>query len=170
MTTIELLALNRTDWERVAEDPAIFAVQRNVTLGPDPDVLREVAKQTLGLFDRTGVTSQPWSGYLALDRVRDIVVGTCGFTAPPDPHGVVEIAYFTFPGFEGLGVASAMAAGLVDRARSAAGVRRLIAHTLPETNASTRILEKTGFRQCGDDIDPEVGLVWRWERDPIPDD
>jgi ribosomal-protein-alanine N-acetyltransferase len=170
MATIELLALSRTDWESVAEDPTIFARQRHVTLGPDPDVLRAVAKQTIVLFDRSGVTSQPWSGFLALDRARDIVVGTCGFTAPPDSQGVVEIAYFTFPGFEGLGVASAMAAGLVDCARSAAGVRRLIAHTLPERNASTRILEKTGFRQFGDDMDPEVGVVWRWERDPISGD
>ena len=167
MATIELLALDRTDWERVAEDPAIFAGQHKVALGAEPDFLRTVAKQTLTLLDRTGVTTPPWSGYLALDRARDTIVGICSFTAPPDSEGVVEIAYFTFPGFEGVGVATAMAAELVACARSATGVRRLITHTLPEKNASTRILEKTGFRRFGDVIDPEDGLVWRWERDPI---
>jgi GNAT acetyltransferase-like protein len=170
MATINLLALDQTDWERVAEDPAIFAGQHKVTLGAEADLLRAVAKQTLILFGRTGVTTQPWSGYLALDRARDIIVGTCGFKAPPDTEGVVEIAYFTFPGSEGLGVASAMAAGLVDRATRAVGVRRLRAHTLPERNASTRILEKTGFRLLGEAIDPEDGQVWRWERDPIATD
>src|SRR5438445_544822 len=60
MATISLLALDRTDWERVAEDPAIFARQHKVTLGAEPDLLRAVAKQTLILFDRTGVTTQPW--------------------------------------------------------------------------------------------------------------
>src|SRR4030081_3746635 len=104
MATLNLLALDRTDWESVAEDPAIFAGRHKVTLGAEPDLLRAVAKQTLILFDRTGVTTQPWSGYLALDRTRNIV-GTCGFKAPPDTEGVVEIAYFTFPGSEGLGVA-----------------------------------------------------------------
>ena len=38
-------------------------------------------------------------------------------------------------------------------------------HTLPEPNASTRILEKTGFKRAGETIDPESGPVWRWERD-----
>jgi hypothetical protein len=64
-------------------------------------------------------------------------------------------------------VASAMAAGLVERARSAVGVRRLRAYTLPEKNASTRVLEKIGFRWLGDAIHPEDGPVWRWERDPF---
>jgi ribosomal-protein-alanine N-acetyltransferase len=166
MATINLLVLDRTDWERAAEDPAMFAEQHKVTVSAEQDLLRAVARQTLILFDRTGVTTQPWSGYLALDRARNTIVGTCGFKAPPDSEGVVEVAYFTFPGSEGLGVASAMAAGLVDLATSAAGVRRLRAHTLPERSAATRILEKTGFRRLGEVIDPEDGPVWRWERYP----
>jgi GNAT superfamily N-acetyltransferase len=94
----------------------------------------------------------------------EVIVGTCGFKAPPDDDGVVEIAYFTFPDFEGRGCGSAMAIGLVERARRAVGVRRLRAHTLPERNASTRILEKAGFDFLGEVIDPEDGPVWRWER------
>jgi len=39
-----------------------------------------------------------------------------------------------------------------------------IAHTLPEPNASTRILEKVGLRRDGEARDPEVGVVWRWAR------
>lgn len=170
MAIFELLALDRTDWEQVAEDPALFAGRHSLTLGAEPDLLHAVATQTLALFDRTGVRTQPWSGYLALDPARGSIVGTCGFKEPPDSDGVVEIAYFTFPGFEGLGVASAMAAGLIECARSAPGVRRLRAHTLPERNASTRILEKLGFRWLGEVIDPEDGRVWRWERDPIATD
>lgn len=101
---------------------------------------------------------------------RDTIVGTAGFKAPPDAEGVVEIAYFTFPGFEGLGIASAMAAGLVERAGNGLGVRRLRAHTLPEKNASTRILEKVGFRWLEEVMDPEDGRIWRWERDLISND
>ena len=167
---IELVALDRKDWEQVAEDPAAFAGKRKLTVWAEQDLLRSVAKQTLALFERTGVTTHPWSGFLAVDRTRDTIVGTSGFKTPPDAEGVVEIAYFTFPGFEGLGIASAMAAGLVERVSDGFGVRRLRAHTLPERNASTRILEKVGFRWLGEVIDPEDGPVWRWERDPIPND
>ena len=54
--------------------------------------------------------------------------------------------------------------GGVDRAIAAPEAHRIRAHTLPEPNASTRILEKLGFVKCGDAIDPDAGLVLRWER------
>jgi RimJ/RimL family protein N-acetyltransferase len=168
--TIELLGLHRNDWERVAADPEAYANEDQLAVGVQKDLLRGVAEQTLALFQRTGVTTQPWSGFLSVDRASNTIVGTCCFVAPPDGEGVAEIAYFTFPGFEGRGVASAMAAGLVERARSAAGVRRLRAYTSPEKNASTRVLEKLGFRWLGDVIHPEDGPVWRWERDPFSND
>ena len=37
-------------------------------------------------------------------------------------------------------------------------------HTLPTPNASTRVLLKCGFQRKGEIVDPEDGLVWRWER------
>jgi len=160
--TLELLGLSRNDWERVAADPEAFANAHVPALSLESDLLRGVAHQTLALFERTGVTAQPWSGFLAVDRSSNTVVGTCSFVAPPDGDGVVEIAYFTFPAFEGRGVASAMAA-----ATGAVGVRRVRAYTLPEKSASTRVLEKTGFDCLGAVIHPEDGPVWRWERNPI---
>jgi len=39
-----------------------------------------------------------------------------------------------------------MAARLIDLAQSSPAVQRVIAHTLPEPNASTRILQKVGMR------------------------
>ena len=165
MANIRLLVLDRTAWERVAEDPAVFAVEHTLTLGDEPDLFRTVGQQTVAMLQRTGATA-PWTGYLAVDRTNQIIIGTCAFTAPPDPEGGVEIAYFTFPSFEGRGYASAMAAGLVELAEGTAGIRRVRAHTLPEGNASTRILEKLGFERIGETIDPEAGQVWRWERGP----
>lgn len=37
-----------------------------------------------------------------------------------------------------------------------------IASTLPETNASTRTLEKLGFKQKVEAQDPDAGKVWEW--------
>ena len=165
MASITLVPLDRAAWQHVANDPGSFAAERALTLGAEPDLLRTVGEQTVGLLERTGATT-PWTGYLAVDRTQDIIVGTCGFTAPPDAEGVLEIAYFTFPSWEGRGYARAMAAGLVELAEDAAGIRKVRAHTLAERNASTRILERLGFERIGEIVDPEDGLVWRWERDP----
>lgn len=61
------------------------------------------------LYTRRGF-QPPWIGYLAVED--GAVVGTCGFAAPPDDD-VVEIAYFSFPGNEGCGLATRMAADLL---------------------------------------------------------
>jgi len=37
MADIGLLVLDRTAWERAAEDPAAFAVEQTLTLGVEPD-------------------------------------------------------------------------------------------------------------------------------------
>jgi RimJ/RimL family protein N-acetyltransferase len=42
-------------------------------------------------------------------------------------------------------------------------VRIVRAHTLPQANASTRVLEKCGFAHAGAIDDPEDGWVWRWD-------
>lgn len=103
-----------------------------------------------------------WGCFLVADDAAGRLVGTCGFKDGPDADGVVEIAYGTFPPFEGRGYATRMAADLLAMASRHPGVR-VVAHTLPERNASGRVLEKAGFRFVGDVIDPEDGPVWRWE-------
>ena len=125
------------------------------------DVLaREVLTQTVDLLTRDP-RPQPWGSYLAYEG--DSVVGICAFKAAPNEAGTVEIAYMTFPAFEGRGHATAMA-GALSRIAFAAGSPLVIAHTLPEENASNRALRRNGFVFAGETIDPEDGLVWRWER------
>ena len=96
-------------------------------------------------------------------------VGRCGFKGPPAADGIVEIAYGIDPDHQGKGYATEAAEALVIFAFVSERVRVVRAHTLPEPNASTRVLTKCGFRYVGEVIDPEDGLVWRWEksRDPV---
>ena len=79
----------------------------------------------------------------------------------PNAAGEAELAYMTFPAFEGRGHATAMIALLAGIA-DAAGVLP-IAHTLPVENASNKALRRNGFAFAGAVEDPEDGLVWRWE-------
>lgn len=113
---------------------------------------------------RSATVSDPWRhGFFIVDPQRNQVVGTAGFKGPPDADGVVEIAYGVAPGYQGRGYATEAANALVEFALSDPTVRTVRAHTLPEKNASTRVLTKNGFRHLGEVIDPEDGLVWRWE-------
>ena len=104
-----------------------------------------------------------WGSYLAQAEVGDMIQGYCSFIAAPDERGEVEIAYFTFPAFEGQGIATEMARQMLEIVDKC-GAALVLAHTLPESNASTRILVKHGFVRAGDAVDPDEGVVWRWER------
>jgi RimJ/RimL family protein N-acetyltransferase len=125
---------------------------------PVPDAAIEAFDATRALYTTVGF-QEPWICYLAVADGKPI--GTCGFKSPPS-DGRVEIAYFTFPDFEGRGFASAMAARLVAIARSHDSSVVVTAQTLPERNASHRILEKLGFRHVGVVDHPEDGTVWEW--------
>lgn len=105
----------------------------------------------------------PWRwGFFVVHQAAALVIGTAAFKGPPDENGVVEIAYGIVPAFENQGYATIAAGRLVAFARVDSRVRTVLAHTLPQPNASTRVLEKNGFEKVGEVTDPEDGLVWRW--------
>jgi RimJ/RimL family protein N-acetyltransferase len=106
----------------------------------------------------------PWMcGFSILQRRSGDKIGMCGFKGPPSAEGLVEIAYGVEPGHQGRGYATEAAQALVSYAFGIESVRSVCAHTLRCANASTRVLTKCGFRQVGEVVDPEDGLVWRWE-------
>jgi [ribosomal protein S5]-alanine N-acetyltransferase len=110
-------------------------------------------------------SADPWThGFSFVRRDNDVVVGRGGFKGPPSKEGMVEIAYAVFPDHQGKGYATEAADALTAFAFSRAEVRMVRAHTLPEANASTRVLTKCGFLRFGEVADPEDGLVWRWEK------
>ena len=121
-----------------------------------PPVMRSVSQGAVDLYGLAGF-EEPWICYLALEN--GTPVGTCGFKSPPS-DGRVEIAYFTFSGSEGRGIATAMAAALVAMAKPFPV--NVAAQTLPDRNASHRVLEKLGFRYVETVQHPEDGPVWEW--------
>ncbi len=127
--------------------------------GPLPAEADGVFQATSQLYDSVGF-QPPWICYVAVTN--DRVVGTCGFKAAP-LDGRVEIAYFTFPGYEGKGVATQMARQLLLIARDAQQDLVVAAKTLPDRNASHRVLEKLGFTCKGTLQHPEDGTVLEWQ-------
>ena len=144
-------------------NPILLEIGRDGTTPPSGIVVAGIAAavaQATGEMYRTSGYRPPWTGYLASSGEQ--IVGTCAFKAAPS-DGAVEIAYFTFPGHEGQGIATAMARQLIDIAYATDRSLKIIAHTPPERSAANAVLHKIGFLLLGDYEDPAAGTVWEWE-------
>lgn len=109
-------------------------------------------------------TADPWKDGFAVVHVADnTVIGLCSFTGPPSADETVEIAYGIAPGYQNRGYAKEAAQELIAYAVASGRVRTIRAHTLPQHNASTRVLLKCGFTLLGEVTHAEDGVVWRWE-------
>ena len=90
------------------------------------------------------------------------LVGWGGFKGPPS-QSTVELGYEIAESRRGRGLATASVERMLEEAFAGEEVTRVIAHTLPERNASNRVLEKAGFVFDGEAR--ERGKpVWRFAR------
>lgn len=129
-----------------------------------PNERAELSSDWLALLKSLD-SSDPWVLWFnMIVRGNNLAVGQCGFKGPPSLDGVVEIAYGVEPSSQGKGYATEAAEALTGYAFRDKKVHVVRAHTLPETNASTRVLTKCGFKHVGEVIDPDDGPVWRWEK------
>jgi ribosomal-protein-alanine N-acetyltransferase len=129
-----------------------------------PDARAEVSPAWVERV-RSTTAGDPWSlSFTVKERDGQVSVGGCAFKGPPDADGMVELAYGIDEEYQGRGYATEAAAALADFAVADERVRIVRAHTKPENGASARVLEKCGFTNLGEVVDPEDGLVWRWER------
>lgn len=105
----------------------------------------------------------PWLSYLFVFRPDQALVGFGGFKSVPTPDRTVEIGYSVAPTYQGRGFATSAARQFIQIAFESNSVNSVCAHTLPERNASTRVLEKCGMTKVSEAVDPDVGTVWKWE-------
>lgn len=101
----------------------------------------------------------PWVGYFVMRKGQ--IVGSCGFKGQPK-DGKVEIAYWTFKEFEQQGIATFSCKELVRISQQCDPTVELTATTAPGHNASTKILENSGFIFSGIVQDHEIGNAWLW--------
>jgi len=128
-----------------------------------PEMSAEFSQDWLALVESSDELD-PWvHGFSAIAREDGAAVGMGAFKGPP-AEGAVEIAYAVDEEHRGKGYATEIAAALVEFAFQHAEVDIVRAHTLPDGAASQRILVKCGFESVGEVLDPEDGLVHRFER------
>ena len=120
---------------------------------------RELLEIYSGRYEQDGF-HPPWAGYFIISGSR--VVGSCGFTGEPQ-NGRVEIAFWTFPRDQGVGVATEACRQMVDIAQREDASIIIAAETNSDCDASARVLEKNGFLNRGVVPDENNESLWQWE-------
>ena len=129
----------------------------NTDFASNPDCI-EILEVYPSFYARVGF-NPPWIGYFAsLDHK---LVGGGGFKGAPE-NDLVEIAYVTFTDYRGQGIGTQICRHLVMIALETDSNILITARTLPEDNASTRILKRNGFEFNRKVWDDEDGDVWEW--------
>ena len=118
----------------------------------------EATRDTL-VADQAAVV---WGPRLFIGDDPPRIVGWGGFKGPPR-SGVVEIGYEIAESVHGRGLATAAAGAMLTEAFAHEEVTAVVAHTLPETNASNHILERLGFQHDGVRVEGDES-VWRFVR------
>jgi ribosomal-protein-alanine N-acetyltransferase len=103
--------------------------------------------------------------YFAIE-VGGRVAGGIGYTLHTDVERIgAEVGYWIGVEYWGRGIATAAVRELTGLAFSAhPELQRLYAVPFSSNPASARVLEKCGFTRVPNVIDPEDGLVWRFEK------
>lgn len=104
---------------------------------------------------------QGWWTQLFFDEPTGHLVGSGGYKGPP-VRREVEVGYEIAPGYRRQGYATAATLVMTRRAFASGLVDAVIAHTLAEENASTKVLRSSGYEFVGEIEDPDDGPVWRW--------
>lgn len=96
-----------------------------------------------------------WMGWYAVLTTEGerILVGSAGFTGPPDEDAKIETGYSMIPEYQGRGIATEMVRALCAWAFAQPGVTRILAATTSSNAGSVRVLEKAGFTR----IEPVLG-------------
>jgi len=155
---VRMEAATATWMEALAEGDDVFTERFGVPVVPGWAPFPEAI--TMGLTAARAGAPAAWGVHLFFDE-DGALVGNGGWKGEPR-DGVAELGYAVAPERQRRGIATAAVRELIARAR-AVGVRLVIAHTVPESSASTTVLDRCGFVQVGELVDPDDGLVWRWE-------
>ncbi len=103
-----------------------------------------------------------WWTYLFVHKPDRTLVGLGGFKGPVNGEGMVELGYAIAPAYRRRELATEAVRGMLKYAFAHPKIRQVDAHTLPEKNASTGVLEKVGMKFVASVQDPQDGEVWRW--------
>ncbi len=108
--------------------------------------------------------SDPEKNYLfytlwtAISLEDNVMVGDICFVGEPNDAGEVEIGYGTYPDFQGKGYMTEIVRGMITWVSKQPYIKTILASTEKSNIASSRVLIKNQFVQCG-----ESETTWHWK-------
>jgi RimJ/RimL family protein N-acetyltransferase len=111
---------------------------------------------------KTHPSALSWWTHLFIHVADKALIGLGGFKGEANADGMVEIGYSLAPGYRRQGLATEASQGMIAYAFSHPHVRSVDAHTLPERNPSTMVLQRVGMKFLGAIHDPDDGEIWHW--------
>ncbi|HEX8494586.1 MAG TPA: GNAT family N-acetyltransferase [Pyrinomonadaceae bacterium] len=158
---LTLIPFELAHFEAVLNDPQRLALMLGISIAEGwaafPESLPYSYKYLKAHPEALG-----WWTYLFIHTKEKVLVGYGGFKGVADESGMVEIGYSIAPAWRTRGLATEAAQGLIDYAFSHPHIKMIDAHTLAETNPSTKVLKKVGMKFMAALPDPEQGQVWHW--------
>lgn len=154
---VELVPATVADLTLLATDRQAFARRM---ASPAPGGWPEFPEAIPYTIDRLTTHPQEGEWWMHYFFVSGLLVGSGGFVGQPK-RGQVEIGYEIAPGFRHRHYGTGAAAALVAKAFESPEVRAVIAHTLPDENPSTKVLERLAFVNEGE-VKEGGQTVWRW--------
>jgi RimJ/RimL family protein N-acetyltransferase len=127
----ELRLLNEPSFLRFIGDRGVRTLE---------DARAYILKGPVDMYERLG-----FGLYITELKGEGVPIGICGLVKR-DFLEDVDLGFAFLPGFWGQGYASEAAAAVMEHAKGALGLKRLVAITNPDNQSSIRLLEKLGFR------------------------
>lgn len=127
----ELRLLNEPSFLRFIGDRGVRTLE---------DARAYILKGPVDMYERLG-----FGLYITELKEEGVPIGICGLVKR-DFLEDVDIGFAFLPEFWGQGYASEAAAAVMEYAKGALGLKRLVAITNPENHSSIRLLEKLGFQ------------------------
>lgn len=127
----ELRLLNEPSFLRFIGDRGVRTLE---------DARAYILKGPVDMYERLG-----FGLYLAELKEEGVPIGICGLVKR-DFLEDVDIGFAFLPEFWGQGYASEAASAVMEHAKGALGLKRIVAITNPENHSSVRLLEKLGLK------------------------
>jgi RimJ/RimL family protein N-acetyltransferase len=141
---------------------------------PEPGWPPELMDEAAMRWTRDRLAAHPgdvgWYAWVYISPVMHRLLGTGGFKGAPDADGQVEIGYSMLTSYREQGLATEGVNALIEWAYRDPRVKRIVAHTRDDRDASHRVLEKAGFvqqRRFHDEAEGTGVIAWSHDRDRL---
>jgi RimJ/RimL family protein N-acetyltransferase len=111
---------------------------------------------------RDDPSTQEWLARAMVHRETSKMIGHIGFHGPPQ-EGWAELGYTVFEQHRRRGYAEESVRSMMRWARDSHGVQTFRLSIAPDNGPSLALAAKLGFKQIGEQMDPEDGLEYVFE-------